>query len=58
MKVFLVGISDVGKTTIGKELANKLGYKFFDLDKEIEGYFNKSIEQIQSQLITEYFYFY
>ena len=56
MKVFLVGISDVGKTTIGKELANKLGYKFFDLDKEIESYFNKSIEQIQSQFITDYSY--
>jgi shikimate kinase len=32
MKIFLVGVSCVGKTTIGKRLAERLGYDFFDLD--------------------------
>jgi shikimate kinase len=39
MKIFLVGVSCVGKTTIGKRLAERLGYAFFDLDTEIEHYF-------------------
>ena len=36
MKVFLAGVSCVGKTTIGAKLASLLGYPFFDLDHEIE----------------------
>ncbi len=56
MKIFLVGISCVGKTTIGKELAKRLGYQFYDLDLEIENHFGKSISQIQSMFITDYSY--
>ena len=56
MKIFIVGISCVGKSIIGKELANELGSKFFDFDKEVELYFNKSIPQIQSQFIGNYSY--
>ena len=56
MKVFLVGISCVGKTTIGKEISTNLGYNFFDLDHEIETYFGQSISQIQSQFIGDYSY--
>jgi len=29
MKIILVGVSCVGKSTIGKILAEKMGYKFF-----------------------------
>jgi len=36
MKIILVGVSCVGKSTIGKTLAEKMGYKFFDFDVEIE----------------------
>ena len=34
--VFLVGPMGVGKTTIGKVLAEQLGLQFFDSDREIE----------------------
>ena len=54
MKIFLVGVSCVGKTTIGKRLAERLGYAFFDLDTEIEHYFGTSIERLKSALLTEY----
>lgn len=56
MKIFLVGISCVGKTTIGKELAELLGYKFYNLDNEIETHFKKPISKIQSALLTNYSY--
>ena len=54
MKICLVGVSCVGKTTIGKRLAERLGYAFFDLDTEIEDYFGTSIERLKAELLTEY----
>ncbi|MBW6534759.1 MAG: hypothetical protein K0B11_07100 [Mariniphaga sp.] len=36
MILYLVGISCVGKTTIGRLLATKIKYSFYDLDSEIE----------------------
>jgi shikimate kinase len=36
MKVFLAGVSCVGKTAIGTSLAARLGCPFLDLDREIE----------------------
>lgn len=49
MKVFLVGVSCVGKSTIGALLAKKLNYNFYDLDDEIESFFNTSIERMQKK---------
>jgi len=43
MKIILVGVSCVGKSTVGKILADKVGYKFFDFDSEVEKYFNSNI---------------
>lgn len=43
MKIIIVGVSCVGKSTIGKILADKIGYKFFDFDFEVENYFNSHI---------------
>lgn len=46
MKVFLIGFMASGKTTIGEELANTLGYQFIDLDDFIEEKYNKTIKMI------------
>ncbi len=45
MNIMLFGVSCVGKTTIGKIIADKLGYDFYDLDNEIEKYCHMTIEQ-------------
>lgn len=52
MILYLVGISCVGKTTIGKMLAEKIDYSFFDLDEEIQNYYKKPIERIQEECLT------
>lgn len=44
--VFLIGPMAVGKTTIGKQLARRLGLKFFDSDQEIEKRTGASISLI------------
>jgi len=36
MKIFLIGYRCTGKTTIGKRLSDRLGYKFIDTDLMIE----------------------
>ncbi|WP_316817742.1 shikimate kinase [Pedobacter nyackensis] len=36
MKIFLIGFMGCGKSTMGKKLAQKLGYIFIDLDHQIE----------------------
>ena len=41
--IFLLGLPGSGKSTLGKSLAEKLGYSFFDLDKEIATREGKSI---------------
>ena len=52
MIIYLVGISCVGKTTIGKLLAEKINYSFFDLDEEIENYYQKPIERVQDECFS------
>jgi shikimate kinase len=52
MRIFLTGVSCVGKTTIGIKLAELLDVYFFDLDDEIESFFEMSIERLQSKFIT------
>ncbi len=52
MKIYIVGISCVGKSTIGKLLAEQLGYLFYDLDIEVQNYYQKPIERIQRECIT------
>ena len=52
MRFFIVGVSCVGKTAVGLKLAELLGYKFFDLDDEIEAYFSMPIEKLQEKFLN------
>ncbi|MBK7742149.1 MAG: hypothetical protein IPI42_16915 [Saprospiraceae bacterium] len=52
MILYIVGISCVGKTTIGKLLAENIDFSFFDLDVEIQNYYNKPIERIQDECFS------
>ena len=56
MRVFLAGVSCVGKTTTGRLLAGRLGCPFFDLDEEIERHFGTSIERLRARFLTDYSY--
>ncbi|MFA5813993.1 MAG: shikimate kinase [Bacteroidales bacterium] len=52
VKIYLVGISCVGKTTIGRLLADYLGFTFYDLDDEVQKYYQKPIEIIQNECLS------
>jgi shikimate kinase len=54
MRIFLAGVSCVGKTTIGAQLADILQYRFFDLDVEIERFFGTSIERLRNRHLTSH----
>ena len=56
MRVFVTGVACVGKTTIGRKLAELLGLAFFDLDHEIEAFFGTSIERLQNKHLTTHSY--
>lgn len=47
--VVLIGMPGSGKSTVGKILAEKMGFSFVDLDAVIEGAAGKSIPQIFSE---------
>ncbi len=56
MRVLLVGLACVGKTTIGRLLAGRIGCPFFDLDQEIERHFGTSLERLHNRFLTDYSY--
>jgi shikimate kinase len=56
MRALLVGVSCVGKTTIGPILARRLGCSSFDFDAEVEKHFETSIERLKARLFTEHSY--
>jgi len=53
--IYIIGFMGSGKTTIGRELALRLGWSFVDLDKKIEEHTGKTIPEIFSQKGEEYF---
>jgi shikimate kinase len=54
MRIFLTGVSCVGKTTVGAKLAVLLDCTFFDLDHESESFFSMPIEHLQDKFLTMY----
>ena len=51
----LVGLMGVGKTTVGRRLASKLGLPFVDADEEIEKAAGLSVAEIFDRFDEEYF---
>jgi len=46
MKILLFGVSNVGKSTTGELLAERLGMTFYDLDDEIKEQLNMTQEEL------------
>ena len=46
MNIILIGFMGAGKTTVGRKLANRLGYFFLDTDQQIEKQQGCTIEEI------------
>lgn len=46
MKVFLIGMPGSGKTTLGRQVADRLKMEFVDLDEQIEKEQGRSISEI------------
>jgi shikimate kinase len=55
MLVFLIGFMGSGKTTLGKKVANSIGFNFIDLDNDIIKKTGKSINEIFEEKGEEYF---
>ena len=54
-RVFLIGYMGAGKTTVGKDLARRMGLSFIDLDCYIEGRYHKTVGQIFAEKGEEAF---
>jgi shikimate kinase len=54
-RIILIGFRCVGKTTIGKKLAEVLEWKFLDLDEEIQKKLGKTIKEIVEEKGWSYF---
>ena len=55
MRIYLIGLPGVGKSTVGKELSLELDYEYIDLDLYIEKLMNKSIPDIFSEFGEDFF---
>lgn len=53
--IYLIGFMGSGKSTAGKKLASILGWRFIDLDKQVEAKSGKTIQAIFAQNGEKYF---
>ncbi len=49
MIIMLFGITNVGKTSAGRKMAELLNIDFFDLDEEVKKFYNMTLEQFVNQ---------
>jgi len=56
MRIILVGVSCVGKSTIGQILADKHGFTFIDFDWEVEKRTGERITALKNRFFTEHSY--
>jgi shikimate kinase len=54
MKIYIAGVSCVGKTAVGMRLAARLNCPFYDLDKEIERSFGEPLAKLWAKTLTPY----
>lgn len=52
MRIFMSGVSCVGKTTVGPLLAEQLERSFFDMDREIERFHGMKIRPLRRKIPT------
>ena len=55
MRIYLIGLPGVGKSTVGKKLASEIEFEYIDLDLYIEEFMNKSITNIFSEFGEDFF---
>ena len=55
MRIYLIGLPGVGKSTVGKKLASEIEFEYIDLDLYIEEFMNKSIPNIFSEFGEDFF---
>ena len=58
MRVYLIGMMGAGKSTVGRKLALRLGYDFYDLDEQIEESSGRSIPDMFKEDGEEAFRFF
>lgn len=54
-RIFLIGYMGAGKTTVGKDLAKRMGLSFIDLDCYIEARYHRTVGQIFAEKGEEAF---
>ena len=55
MHYTLIGMSGAGKSFLGRQLAQKLSYDFFDVDTAMEARYGKTLSNILEELGDEGF---
>src|SRR5437868_569353 len=55
MNITLIGMPGSGKSFVGKKLADRLGYKFVELDKILEQEYRLPLQQVVEKLGAELF---
>ena len=55
MKIYIIGFMGAGKTTVGRELAQRIDAPFFDLDEIVEAAEKMTIKEIFAQQGEPYF---